>query len=471
MNKDIRNIGFLPPHDEKIEKVIIGCFLNDSSSAVTFIEQIKPEMFFKESCRDAIIAIISLIKKNIGVDLLTVLKESRSLDLTCTPIFINECYNTIVSSQNLQNYIGILKDLYVRRELVSFSQVTLSEAINMSNDPLQLIAKVQQQLTSAVDNLIVKPIDELSKLAKERVIDLLDDKKDSSSKGIPSDFISVDETMGGNFKNGSLNILAGRPGMGKTTFALNVARNMGCFQNASGVVFSLEMTKEQLVDKFIASESGVDSRNIDQNKIHDLDKNPLIEASIRLGNSRIFLDDSSNLTPMVLRSKATNLKLKHDIKFIIVDYLQLMQDDNRKGKSREQEVSEISRSLKLIAKDLQIPLIALSQLSRSVEMRGGAKRPILSDLRESGSIEQDADVVMFVYRPEYYNIEVDEAGNSLKNKAEIIFAKNRFGEVKFTTIDCDLSKSKFMDLNQKTKFEDNKSINSFPKVTTNEFIF
>ena len=461
--------GLIPPHDEKLEKIIIGCFLNDSSSAITYISQIKPEMFFKPTTRDAIEAIESLIKKNSGIDLVTVLKESRLLNLSCTPLFLNECYNTIASSQNLQNYIGILKDLYVRRELVSFSQLTLSEAINMSNDPLQLIAKVQQQLTTAVDNLIVKPIDELSKLAKERVIELLDDNKDSSSKGIPSDFISVDETMGGNFKNGSLNILAGRPGMGKTTFALNIARNMGCFQNASGVVFSLEMTKEQLVDKFIASESGVDSRNIDQNKIHELDKNPLIESSIRLGNTNIFLDDQSNLTPMILRSKATNLKLKHDIRFIIVDYLQLMQDDNRKGKSREQEVSEISRSLKLIAKDLQIPIIALSQLSRACEARTN-KRPMLSDLRESGSIEQDADVVMFVYRPEYYNENVDENGESLKNKAEIIFAKNRFGEVKFTTIDCDLSKSKFMDLNPKTKFEQ-PSINSFPKVTTNEFIF
>jgi replicative DNA helicase len=376
----------------------------------------------------------------------------------------------IISTQNLQSYVSTLKELYIRRELVSFANKSLLEAINLSVDPLQLIANVQKQLTTAADNLIVKPIDELKKLANERVIDLLDTKKDKKIKGIPSGFISVDETMGGDFKNGSLIILAGRPAMGKTTFALNIARNMACFQNASGVIFSLEMTKDQLVDKFIASESGVDSRNIDQNKIHNLDITPLMEASVRLGNTNVFLDDSSTLTPMILRSKATNLKVKHDIKFIIVDYLQLMQDDNRKGKSREQEVSEISRSLKLIAKDLQIPLIALSQLSRSCESRTN-KRPMLSDLRESGSIEQDADVVMFVYRPEYYNEFLDEAGNSLKNKAEIIFAKNRFGEVKFNTIDCDLSKSKFMDLNNKTNFEQ-PSVNSFPKdVITSEFVF
>lgn len=450
-----------PPNDKDLEKIILGAFLNDSTAPITYISQIKPEMFFNENVRDGIIAIESLIQKNIGIDILTVSKESRSLGLSCTMLFINECFNLIVSTQNLQSYISTLKELYVRRELVHFANKSLAEAVNLSIDPLQLMAKVQLQLSTAVDNLIVKPIDELSKLSSERIIDLLDDKKDKKIKGIPSNFVSIDETMGGNFKNGSLIILAGRPGMGKTTLALNIARNMACFNNASGVVFSLEMTKDQLVDKFIASESGVDSRNIDQNKIHDLDIMPLQEASIRLGNTRVFLDDFSNLTPMILRSKATNLKLKHDIKFIIVDYLQLMQDDNRKGKSREQEVSEISRSLKLIAKDLQIPLIALSQLSRSCESRTN-KRPMLSDLRESGSIEQDADVVMFVYRPEYYNEMFDSNGNSLTNKAEVIFAKNRFGEVRFTTIDCDLSKSKFMDLNNKTTFEQ-PSVNSFPK--------
>ena len=449
------------PNDKTIEKTILGAFLNDSSASITYISQIKPEMFFDENVRDAITAIESLIKKNIGIDILTVSKESRALGLSCTIIFINECYNLIVSTQNLQSYISTLKELYVRRELVHFANKSLAEAVNLSIDPLQLMAKVQSQLSTAVDNLIVKPIDELSKLSSERIIDLLDDKKDKKIKGIPSNFVSIDETMGGNFKNGSLIILAGRPGMGKTTLALNIARNMACFNSASGVIFSLEMTKDQLVDKFIASESGVDSRNIDQNKVHDLDIVPLQEASIRLGNTKVFLDDFSSLTPMILRSKATNLKLKHDIKFIIVDYLQLMQDDNRKGKSREQEVSEISRSLKLIAKDLQIPLIALSQLSRSCESRTN-KRPMLSDLRESGSIEQDADVVMFVYRPEYYNEMFDANGNSLTNKAEVIFAKNRFGEVRFTTIDCDLSKSKFMDLNNKTTFEQ-PSINSFPK--------
>lgn len=449
------------PNDKDLEKIIFGSFLNDSTAPITYISQIKPEMFFNENVRDGITAIESLIQKNIGIDILTVSKESRSLGLSCTILFINECFNLIVSTQNLQSYISTLKELYVRRELVHFANKSLAEAVNLSIDPLQLMAKVQLQLSTAVDNLIVKPIDELSKLSSERIIDLLDDKKDKKIKGIPSNFVSIDETMGGNFKNGSLIILAGRPGMGKTTLALNIARNMACFNNASGVVFSLEMTKDQLVDKFIASESGVDSRNIDQNKIHDLDIMPLQEASIRLGNTKVFLDDFSNLTPMILRSKATNLKLKHDIKFIIVDYLQLMQDDNRKGKSREQEVSEISRSLKLIAKDLQIPLIALSQLSRSCESRTN-KRPMLSDLRESGSIEQDADVVMFVYRPEYYNEMFDANGNSLTNKAEVIFAKNRFGEVRFTTIDCDLSKSKFMDLNNKTTFEQ-PSVNSFPK--------
>ena len=449
------------PNDKTIEKTILGAFLNDSSSPITYISQIKPEMFFDENVRDAITAIESLIKKNIGIDILTVSKESRALGLSCTMIFINECFNLIVSTQNLQSYISTLKELYVRRELVHFANKSLAEATNLSIDPLQLMAKVQLQLSTAVDNLIVKPIDELSKLSSQRIIDLLDDKKDKKIKGIPSNFVSIDETMGGNFKNGSLIILAGRPGMGKTTLALNIARNMACFNDASGVIFSLEMTKDQLVDKFIASESGVDSRNIDQNKVHDLDIMPLQEASIRLGNTKVFLDDFSSLTPMILRSKATNLKLKHDIKFIIVDYLQLMQDDNRKGKSREQEVSEISRSLKLIAKDLQIPLIALSQLSRSCESRTN-KRPMLSDLRESGSIEQDADVVMFVYRPEYYNEMFDANGNSLTNKAEVIFAKNRFGEVRFTTIDCDLSKSKFMDLNNKTTFEQ-PSVNSFPK--------
>ena len=461
------------PSDEKIEKMIIGCFLNDANSPIQFIAQLNTEMFLNDNCKDAIMSIQSLVKKNSGADLMTVLRESRALNLGCTALFLNECYNLIASSQNLPNYIGILKDLYVRRELLSFVNKVSLEAINLSIDPLQLISIVQKKLNESADSLIVKPIDELKIILKERVNELLNPQKNNNeNRGIVSGFVSLDEMLGGRMYNGSLLIIAGRPGQGKTTLALNIARNASIIGGGSGVIFSLEMAKEQLTDKFLASESSVSSQSLTRNIIHELDKNPIIQAEHRLSQTNIFIEDSSSLTPMILRSKATNLKIKHDIKYIIVDYLQLMNDDNRKNKSREQEISEISRSLKILAKDLNVPVIALSQLSRSCESRPD-KRPILSDLRESGSIEQDADAVLFVFRPEYYKIMHDSDGNSLSGKAEIIFAKNRNGETGTKMIECDMSKSIFFDLTQKSIHEGIKEVSyKMPSnVITQEFPF
>jgi replicative DNA helicase len=467
-----QNIKMILPHDEKNERVIIGSFLIDSGTAIEFASQIKIDMFFLTQCQEIYKCITSLINKGVTVDLVTVFQESRALKLNIDINFLNECTYEVNNTVNLPFYIVTLKEMYIRRQLVLQAQKMLNKATNLHESAFDLIANVQTDLMNSVDALTTKKADTLAHLSQERVNYLIENnfKKDNLN-GIKSGFKDVDDVLGGCLLNSALIIIAGRPAMGKTTLALNIAINTSMLYGNSGAIFSLEMSKQQLTDKFLASESEVDSRLILRNTLHDLDIKPLKDATLRLQNSNIFIDDSSTLTPLTLRSKATNLKVKHDIKFIIVDYIQLMNDDNAKGKSREQIVSEISRTLKSIAMDLNIPVIALSQLSRDVEKRGNDKRPKLSDLRESGAIEQDADVVIFPYRPEYYGIEVDEQGNSLKNTAEIIIEKNRFGDPTFVNVGCDLSKSKFFDLH---RVNDNTKINNFPNVTHNfeqEYLF
>lgn len=472
----MKNIKMILPHDEKNERIIIGCFLVDSRTAIEFASQIKIEMFFLTQCQEIYKSIASLINRGVTVDLITVFQESRTLKLNVDITFLNECTYEVNNTVNLPFYVGTLKEMYIRRQLVLQAQKMLNKATNLHESAFELISSVQTELLNSVDALTTKKADTLAELSKQRSEYLIENNfKTENQNGIRTGFKEVDDKLGGCWFNSALIIIAGRPGMGKTTFALNIARNASVLYGHSGAIFSLEMSKNQLTDKFLASESEVDSRNIVRNKLETTDIEPIKNASLKLQDSKIFIDDCSSLTPLTLRSKATNLKVKHDIKFIIVDYIQLMTDDNAKGKSREQIVSEISRTLKLIAKDLDIPVIALSQLSRDVEKRGNDKRPKLSDLRESGAIEQDADVVIFPFRPEYYGIDFDENGNSLKNTAEIIIEKNRFGDVDFVQVNCDLSKSKFYDLHT---VNDGTNINYFPHVETKfeiekglEFIF
>jgi replicative DNA helicase len=455
MNNDNKQI----PFDEKIERTVIGCFLIDSNASIEYSSQLLPDMFFTEQCKSSLIAIRNLINEGIEVDMLSVFKESSKLKNGVDANFLNNCMSSINNTSNLAFYVASLKEFHVRRVLYSFSLKVSQNALNLKSDPLQLIGEVQRNLTEAVDSLVVKPVDELKVLVKERLHELTTAKKeDLKIKGVPTGLVSIDEMFNGRMQNGALIILAGRPSQGKSTLALNILRNASLFENSSVAVFSLEMSKQQLTNKFISTESDINSKDIDKGFVYDSDKQALIEASGRLYDSKIFIDDSSYLTPMILRSKATNLKVKHNIKLIVVDYLQLMSGDDKKGKNREQEISEISRSLKILAKDLDLPIIALSQLSRACETRTD-KRPMLSDLRESGSIEQDADNVLFVFRPEYYKFENFEDGSSTHNKAEIIFGKNRGGEVGTKIIDCDLSKSKFYDLSQKTVYNSIKEVN------------
>lgn len=324
-----QNIKMILPHDEKNERVIIGSFLIDSGTAIEFASQIKIDMFFLTQCQEIYKCIASLINKGITVDLVTVFQESRALKLNIDHVFLNECTYEVNNTVNLPFYIATLKEMYIRRQLVLQAQKMLNKATNLHESAFDLIASVQTELMNSVDALTTKKADTLAHLSQERINYLIENnfKKDNLN-GIKSGFKDVDDVLGGCLLNSALIIIAGRPAMGKTTLALNIAINTSMLYGNSGAIFSLEMSKQQLTDKFLASESEVDSRLILRNTLHDLDIKPLKDATLRLQNSNIFIDDSSTLTPLTLRSKATNLKVKHDIKFIIVDYIQLMNDDN-----------------------------------------------------------------------------------------------------------------------------------------------
>jgi len=442
--------GKIPPQAVDLEEAVLGALMLEKDAVLTVLDILSPSSFYNEAHKKIYEAILNLSNNEQAIDMLTVteeLKKTSSLDEIGGPFYITQLTGKVASAAHIEFHARIIAQKYIQRELIRVSSEMQKNAYDDSIDVYNLLDFSERQLFEIAEGNIKKEtlkLDTAIALAIEQIKEA--GKQEDGLSGVPSGFTGIDRITSG-WQKSDLVIIAGRPSMGKTAFVLSMARNMAVDYSKSVAFFSLEMSSIQLVNRLIVSETELPSEKIKNGKLENYEWEQLDYKIKKLVDAPVFIDDTPAISVFELRAKARRLKAKNDIQLVVIDYLQLMTigGDNR-GSSREQEVSTISRSLKAIAKELNIPIIALSQLNRSVETRGGDKRPQLSDLRESGAIEQDADMVLFVHRPEYYRIDVDAEGNSLKGIAEIIIAKHRNGAVGSVQLKFQSELAKFSDL-------------------------
>ena len=391
---------------------------------------LSPEVFYKESHKEIFKATETLFQNAEPIDVMTVknqLQLNKKLKLCGGSIYLAQLTNKVISSANIEYHSRIIVQKHIQRELISTCSEIIQDSYDESTDAIELLDSVESKIFAISEGNIKKKYSNASKLIQsaikeiERIGNL-----PSGLSGIPSGFTEIDEVTSG-WQNSELIIIAARPGMGKTAFVLSMARNISVEHKMPIAIFSLEMSSIQLITRLITSETGLSQQKLRSGDLEPHEWTQLHHKVKQIESADIFIDDTPSLSVFDLRAKCRRLQSEHGIKLIIIDYLQLMSTRDHKG-NREQEISHISRSLKSIAKELNVPVIALSQLSRAVENRPG-KRPVLSDLRESGAIEQDADIVSFIYRPEYYQIsewDYPPAGPT-EGEAEFIIAKHRNG--------------------------------------------
>ena len=424
-------LGKLPPQALDLEESVLGALMLEKEALTNIIDILKPENFYKDAHKEIYQAIIDLFNNSQPIDLLTVtnqLKKNGTLDIVGGSYYVTKLTTRVNSASNIEFHSRIILEQSIKRELINISSKVQKDAYEDTIDVFDLLDQTEQSLFDVSESHIRKNYKKVQNLMKE-AIDELETKKEKKDgiTGVPSGFIDLDTITSG-WQPSDLVIVAGRPSMGKTAFVLSLIRNASIDHNLPMGIFSLEMSSLQLVNRLISSEAELDSDKIRKGNLKDYEWQQLLHKTDLLQKAPIFIDDTPALSILELRAKARRLKSQHDIQCIIVDYLQLMTSEYGKTSgNREQEIASISRSLKAVAKELNIPVIALSQLSRAVETRGGDKRPVLSDLRESGSIEQDADMVMFIYRAEKYAITEDEDGESTIGVAELLLRKNRNG--------------------------------------------
>ncbi len=422
--------GRVPPQAVDLEEAVLGAIMLEKDALSAVIDILKPEVFYKEAHRVIFKAIISLFNKSEPVDILTVtnqLKSSGDLELIGGAYHITQLTSRVASSANVEYHSRIILQKHIQRELIRISSDIIKDAFEDTTDVFDLLDRAEQNLFAVSETNIRRGQEEITQLMREAIKEI-EIAKDSDTKmrGVPSGFTELDRVTNG-FQKSDLIILASRPGMGKTAFALTLARNMAVGFNTPIAFFSLEMSSIQLVTRLISAETQLKSDKLRKGDLQDFEWQQLNTKIRNLEDAKIFIDDTPALSIFELRAKCRRMKAQNDIQMIFVDYLQLMVGQQEHKGNREQEISQISRSLKSLAKELDVPIMALSQLSRAVETRAGDKRPILSDLRDSGAIEQDADLVIFIYRPEYYQLNEDDKGNPTAGLANINIAKHRNG--------------------------------------------
>ncbi len=423
-------LGKLPPQAVDLEIAVLGALMLDKDALSNAIDILKPEAFYKEAHQRIFSAIQSLFSKAEPVDILTVtqeLKKNGELEIAGGAFYVTQLTNRIASAANVQTHARIVLEKYLQRELIRISTDTLQHSYEDTSDVFELLNKAEQNLFSISQTNIRKDFEHIRPILGKTIKEI-EAARNQELSGVQSGFTSLDRITGG-WQRSDLIILAARPGTGKTAFVVTMARNAAVEFNKPVAIFSLEMTANQLVSRFISGETELPADKLRKGELREHEYQQLNSKISRLVDAPIYIDDTPALSIFEFRAKARRLKAQHNISMVIVDYLQLMVSGQEGKFSREQEVSMISRSLKAIAKELDVPIIALSQLSRAVEQRGGSKRPQLSDLRESGAIEQDADIVMFIYRPDMAGITQDENGMSTDGMAEIIIAKHRNGKI------------------------------------------
>lgn len=418
------DVGKVPPHDIEAEQAVIGSMLTDKDAVLSSVEILGKEAFYREDNKAIYDAILSLYAKNEPIDLITVkneLVEAGNFERIGGIEYLASLPDKVPTTANVERYIKIVDEKYMLRNLIQSSNELLALGYNETEEIDEILDLAERKIFDLSQNKNTKGYASIKDVLVESFAELerLYNQKGSIT-GVPSGFIDLDNMTSG-FHGSELIIIAARPAMGKSAFAINIATNAAVKNNVPVVIFNLEMSKEQIGNRILGSEAMVDSNKIRTGQIEDSDWGKLATASGMLSDAPIYIDDTPGIKVMDIRTKCRKLKMEKKIGLIVIDYLQLIQGNSKRGGTREQEISEISRSLKILAKELDVPVIALSQLSRSVESRED-KRPMLSDLRESGAIEQDADIVMFLYRDDYYNED-----SSDKNKAEVIVAKHRGG--------------------------------------------
>ncbi|MBX2916803.1 MAG: replicative DNA helicase [Cyclobacteriaceae bacterium] len=425
------SLGKLPPQALDLEEAILGALMLEKNALTAVVEFLRPEHFYTEQHKEIYTAIIDLFKNSEPVDMRTVvaqLRKAGKLELVGGAYYIAELTSKVSSAANIEYHARIIIELAIKRDLIQIASQIHHDAYEDTTDVFELLDKTEQNIFQISDSNLRKNYDSMKSLMFQATKELQEKRNHKDGlTGIPSGFSRLDRVTSG-WQRSDLVIIAARPGMGKTAFIVSALRNAAVDFSIPVAIFSLEMASLQLVNRLISAEAELDSEKIKKGNLADFEWQQMVHKTTRLSSAPIFIDDTPALSILELRAKCRRLKAEHNIQMIVIDYLQLMKGEAGSG-NREQEIASISRALKGIAKELSVPVIALSQLSRGVETRGGDKRPQLSDLRESGSIEQDADIVMFLYRPEYYKITVDEDGMPTQGMAEVIIAKHRNGSL------------------------------------------
>lgn len=468
--------GKVPPQARDIEEAVLGAILLEKDKLSDVMEILpRPECFYVNAHQLIYSAIQRLQDKKMEIDLLTVMEELRrsdELELVGGAYALTKITQSVITSAHVITHARVVMQKYIQRELIRIGGEIVSDSFEDKTDVFELLDKAEQDLFE-IGNSYLKKDSESIKEILVRTLDEIEEarKQKDDLTGVPSGFAALDAITGG-WQKTDLIILAARPAVGKTAFALNLAMNAALSNKPMGVaVFSLEMGNTQLVKRLLSMVTEVKLEGISRGKMEDHEMIQLTERMDKLVNAPIYLDDSAGLNIFELRAKCRRLKVKHDIQMVVIDYLQLMNGGNEsKNGNREQEISKISRELKGLAKELNIPIIALSQLSRAVETRSGdkGKIPQLSDLRESGAIEQDADMVLFIYRPEYHGINNDENGESVKGETHINIAKHRNGRLDTVKLQAKLEIQKFVELPQDDNWNSFGSGNSFGSIAPSD---
>jgi len=420
----------VPPHSNDAEMAVLGSIMLDKTAFSKVVEVIQADCFYKDIHRKIFEAMIEMSNRNMTIDIISLseyLRRQGTMELIGGSYYLSEINRHTPTAANVEHYARIVQEHYLKRQLIQASSQILYRAYDPATDALDEIDEAERAIFDIAEKRLRKTYVGMDKLAKE-TFDMLARMASGNKEGltgVATGYTKLDDMLGG-FRKSDLIIIAARPSMGKTALALSIARNAAVEKNVPVAVFSIEMSAVQLTIRLLSAESKVNAHSILNGRIKDDEFPQLAQKMDKLAKAPIFIDDSAALSVMELRAKCRRLKAEKNIGLVIVDYLQLMHGP--KAESREREISQISRSLKQIAKELDIPVVALSQLNRSVESRSD-KRPMLSDLRESGSIEQDADVVMFVHRPEYYEITTYDDGSPTEGTAELIIGKQRNGPV------------------------------------------
>lgn len=425
--------GRIPPQALEVEQSVLGAMLIEPEAIPEAIELLQEKSFYDPRHRFIFKAIAGLFERNVPVDIITLTEELRrigQLEVVGGGYYISELSTRVASAANVGHHARIVAEKSLLRQMIETMTGVIQKAFDPATDAFELMDSAEQAIFQISQNQLRNAAQPMNAVVR-KVMEHLEaiHGQEGGITGVPSGFSALDAMTSG-WQNSDLIIVAARPSMGKTAFALSLVRNAALSpRNPVPVaIFSLEMSAAQLATRLLTAEARIDAQSARMGKLSEEAWMELPRAAGRLSEAPIFIDDTPGLGILELRAKCRRLKAEHNIGLVVVDYLQLMHG-GKGNNSREQEIAQISRSMKILAKELEIPVIALSQLSRAVETRGGDKKPQLSDLRESGSIEQDADMVLFIYRPEKYGIPVDESGQSTEGVAEILISKQRNGPI------------------------------------------